>query len=32
MITKKDHVTMKTGVMILKIQLYHHRNKIHFKI
>ncbi len=28
----KDHVTLKTGVMMLKIQLYHHRNKLHFKI
>jgi len=22
----KDHVTLKTGVMMLKIQLYQHRN------
>jgi len=28
----KDHVTLKTGVMMLKIQLCHHRNKLHFKI
>jgi len=28
----KHHVTLKTGVMMLKIQLYHHRNKLHFKI
>ncbi len=28
----EDHVTLKTGVMMLKIQLYHHRNKFHFKI
>ncbi len=28
----KDHVTLKTGVMVLKIQLYHHRNKLDFKI
>ncbi len=27
-----DCVTLKTGVMMLKIQLYHHRNKLHFKI
>ncbi len=27
----KDHVTVKTGVMMLKIQLYHHR-KLHFNI
>jgi len=26
----KDHVTLKTGVMMLKIQI--HRNKLHFKI
>jgi len=25
----KDHVTLKTGVMILKIQLLHQRNKLH---
>jgi len=24
-------MTLKTGVMMLKIQLYHHRNKLHFK-
>ncbi len=24
----KDHVTLKTGVMMLKIQLWHHRNKL----
>ncbi len=28
----KDHVTQKTVVMMLKIQLCHHRNKLHFKI
>ncbi len=28
----KDHVTLKTGVMMLKIQLYNQRNKLHFKI
>ncbi len=28
----KDHVTLKTGVMMLKIQLRNHRNKVHFKI
>ncbi len=28
----KDHVTLNTGVMMLKIQLCHHRNKLHFKI
>ncbi len=27
----EDHVTLKTGVMMLKIQL-HHRNKLHFTI
>ncbi len=26
----KDHVTLKTGVMMLKIQI--HRNKLHFNI
>ncbi len=26
----KDHATLKTGVMILKIKLCHHRNKLHF--
>ncbi len=25
-------MTLKTGVMMLKIQLCHHRNKLHFKI
>ncbi len=25
-------MTLKTGVMMLKIQLYHHRNKLHFKM
>jgi len=24
--------SLKTGVMMLKIQLYHHRNKLHIKI
>ncbi len=28
----KDHVTLKTGEMMLKIQLYDDRNKLHFKI
>ncbi len=28
----EDHVTLKTGVMMLKIQLYHPRNKLHFTI
>jgi len=28
----KDHVTLKTGVMMLTIQLCHHRSKLHFKI
>ncbi len=28
----KDHVALKTEVMILKIQLYYHRNKLHLKI
>jgi len=28
----KGHVTLKTGVMMLKIQLHHHRNKLHFKV
>ncbi len=27
----KDHVTLKTAVMILKIQRCHHRNKLHLK-
>ncbi len=27
----RDHVTLKTAVMMLKIQLFH-RNKLHFKI
>jgi len=27
----KDHVTLKTGVMMLKIKLYDHRNKLNFK-
>ncbi len=26
----KEHVTVKTGIMMLKIQLYHHRNKLTF--
>ncbi len=26
----KDHVTLKTGVMMLKIQLCHHMNKLYF--
>jgi len=28
----KDHMTLKPGVMMLKIQLYHHKNKVYFKI
>ncbi len=28
----EDHVTLKTAVMMLKIQLFQHRNKLHFKI
>jgi len=28
----KDHVTPKTGGMVLKFQLCHHRNKLLFKI
>jgi len=28
----RDHVTLKTGVMMLKIQLCHHRNKQHSKV
>jgi len=28
----KDHVTLKTGVMMLKIHICHHRNKLHFKM
>ncbi len=28
----KDPVALKTWVMMLKIQLYNHRNKLHFKI
>jgi len=28
----KDHVTLKNGVMMLKIQLCHHMNKLNFKI
>jgi len=28
----KDHMTLKTGVMMLKIQLYHHKNNVYFKI
>jgi len=27
-----DRATLKTGVMMLEIQLCHHRNKLHFKI
>jgi len=27
----KDHVTLKTGVMMLKIKLYNHRNKLNLK-
>jgi len=28
----KDHMTMKTGVMMKKVQLYHHGYKWHFKL
>ncbi len=28
----KDHVTLKSGVTMLKIQLYHNRNKLPFKM
>ncbi len=28
----KDRVKLKTGVIMLKIQLCHHRNKLHFKL
>ncbi len=28
----KDHVTLKTEVMMLKIQFWNQRNKLHFKI
>ncbi len=28
----KDHVTLKTGVMMLKNSALHNRNKLHFKI
>jgi len=28
----KDHETLNTQVMMLKIQLCHYRNKLHFKI
>ncbi len=28
----KDHVTLKTGVMMLKNSALHHRNKLHFKV
>jgi len=28
----KDHLTLNTGVMMLKIHLCHHRNKLHSKI
>jgi len=28
----KDHVTLKTGVMMLKIHLCHHRYRLHFKL
>jgi len=28
----KDHVTLKTGENMLKIQHCHYRNKLHFKI
>jgi len=27
----KDHVTLKTGIMILIIQFSQHRNKLHLK-
>ncbi len=28
----KDHVALKTGVMMLKNTALHHRNKFHFKM
>ncbi len=28
----RDHVTLKTGVMMLKTQLCHHRNELYFKM
>jgi len=28
----KDHATLKTGVMMLKIQLFHYKNKLQMKI
>jgi len=28
----KDHVTLKTGVMMLKIQRCHHRNKLYIEM
>ncbi len=28
----KNHVTLKTGVMMLKIQLWNHMNKLHFRM
>jgi len=31
-VISKDHVTPKTGGMVLKFQLCHHRNKLLFKI
>uniref|UniRef100_A0A8C1XHE3 Phosphodiesterase n=1 Tax=Cyprinus carpio TaxID=7962 RepID=A0A8C1XHE3_CYPCA len=32
LISTTDHVTLKTEVMVLKIQLYNYRSKLHFKI
>lgn len=31
-VTKKDHVTLATGVMVLKKVTLSQRNKLHFKI
>lgn len=28
----KNHATLKTGIIIMKIQLYHHRNRLHLDI
>jgi len=30
MISEESCDTLKTGVMMLKVQLYHHRDKLHF--
>jgi len=31
MISEEEHVTLQTGVVMLKIHLCHHRNKLHYK-